>query len=192
MRGGEGAVVTLVVFSDFQCPFCRQFAAALSEVMAKEPSAVRVAFHHFPLGSHSWARRAAEGAACAQLQDASAFWSMHDALFANQEAITERTINDQLFRFAEATHKLDMAAFRSCMASDMSLGLVFADMNLADEYDVTSTPTVFINGRKVLGMTTYNALRQAVLQAADTERYHSPVSQSRDDSATTAGSSGKR
>jgi hypothetical protein len=73
-KGDDHAPVTIVEFSDFECPYCRRFAGLLDEVWPEERDSVRVVFHHMPLSMHPWARAAAEGAACAQLQTSDAFW----------------------------------------------------------------------------------------------------------------------
>jgi protein-disulfide isomerase len=67
-KGSDAAPVTIVEFSDFECPYCRKFADVMREVLPEEKDRVRIVFHHFPLPMHPWARLAAEGAACAQLQ----------------------------------------------------------------------------------------------------------------------------
>ena len=84
-KGPETAPVTIVAFSDFQCPYCRYFADMLREVLPDEKDRIRIVFHHLPLSIHAWARSAAEAAACAQLQSSAAFWSIHDYLFAHHD-----------------------------------------------------------------------------------------------------------
>lgn len=97
-RGPDDAPVTIVEFSDFQCPFCRKFAQMLEEAVSGNTEMARVIFRHFPLRNHAWARVAAEGAACAGLQNPRGFWSLHDALFRNQDVITAENIKDKLKR----------------------------------------------------------------------------------------------
>ena len=130
-RGSITAPVTIVEFSDFECPFCRKFAAILDQLSPAERDQVRIVFHHFPLPMHPWARAAAEGAACAQLQSSDAFWSMHDRLFENQQSITPENVKEKLREFAQASNAIDFPKFESCLENQMSLGLVFRDMNLA-------------------------------------------------------------
>lgn len=90
-EGSENAAVTIVEFSDFECPFCRRFAETLGQLSPGEKKDLRVVFHHMPLSGHPWARAAAEGAACAQLQGADAFWSLHDQLFGHQTELNQAT-----------------------------------------------------------------------------------------------------
>jgi len=184
-RGPADATVTIVEFSDFECPFCRKFAEIANQVLPEEKDRVRVVFHHFPLPMHPWARTAAEGAACAQLQSSEAFWSMHDQLFQNQQSITPenikqklrefaqadknidfqqsitpQNINQKLREFAQADKDIDFPKFQSCLQNQMSLGLVFRDESLASANNIQATPTLFINGHRVAGVRDAAQLRQ--------------------------------
>ncbi len=91
-KGLDHAPVTIVEFSDFECPFCRRFADLMKQVLPAEKNQVRIVFHHFPLSMHPWARAAAEGAACARLQSSEAFWAMHDQLFQHQQEINANNV----------------------------------------------------------------------------------------------------
>src|SRR6185437_4809945 len=130
-KGSATAPVTSVEFSDFECPYCKKFTDILAQVWPEEKDQVRVVFHHMPLSIHPWARVAAEGAACAQLQSADAFWSMHDQIFQHQEDITAANVKQKLPEYAQPIKALDLKTFQSCLDNEMSLGLVFRDMNLA-------------------------------------------------------------
>ncbi|MGO9132024.1 MAG: DsbA family protein [Bryobacteraceae bacterium] len=174
VRGPENAAVTIVEFSDFQCPFCRRFAQILDEVLADDARSVRVVFHHMPLAGHDWARLAAEGAACAQLQGPQAFWRMHDQLFRGQQSITADNLKEKLGEFARESKGLDANAFQQCMQNSMSLGLVLRDLNLAEANQVTSTPTLFINGHRVQGVENAARLRE-LIAAAQAEVESSPA-----------------
>jgi hypothetical protein len=123
--GPESAPVTIVEFSDFECPYCRKFADMLREVLSTEQDHVRVVFHHMPLTIHQWARAAAEGAACAQLQNSKSFWMLHDQLFHDQDQITADNVKAKLTQFAQTDKHLNLVAFQSCLDNEMSLGLVF-------------------------------------------------------------------
>src|ERR1039457_5183526 len=106
-RGPANAPVTIVEFSDFQCPFCGKFARILDEALSSEGKDVRVVFQHMPLSMHPWARMAAEAAGCAQLQSNEAFWSLHDRIFQGQTAITAGNAKEKLAEFASATKGID-------------------------------------------------------------------------------------
>jgi protein-disulfide isomerase len=164
-RGPEKAAVNIAVFSDFQCPYCRSSALLLHEVLESGQDDVRVVFHHLPLSLHAWARQAAEAAACAQLQSATAFGAMHDQIFLNQASISAENAKEKLSEFAKGINGLDQVGFQQCMDNGMSLGLVLRDMQLAEKFQVTGTPTIFINGRRVQGVEHAQALRE-LIQAA--------------------------
>ncbi len=145
--GSATAPVTVVVFSDFQCPFCKQAAKILAEEpLIKNGNDVRLIFRHLPLPQHGWAQRAAQAAACAQFQNATAFWALHDVLFRSQQKITNENVSTEISTLAAAVPALDQKAFRECVDRQMSLGAVLRDKELAARVGVQATPTVFING----------------------------------------------
>jgi predicted DsbA family dithiol-disulfide isomerase len=165
-KGADHAPVTVVEFSDFECPYCRRFADLVDQVWPEERDRVRIVFHHLPLSIHSWARAAAEGAACAQLQSSDAFWAVHDQLFRHQGEITSENVKQKLVEFAARINSLDQRAFQSCMDNELSLGLVFRDMNLAAANDVNATPTLFVNGHRISGVKDAAQLRGVIEDAA--------------------------
>lgn len=167
-KGSDHAPVTIVEFSDFQCPYCRKFADTMEQFLStdKDRDQVRVVFHHMPLSMHPWARVAAEGAACAQFQSSEAFWAMHDQLFRHQEEVTPDNIKQKMALFAKDVKGMDIPGFQSCLDNEMSLGLVLRDMNMASANAVNATPTLFINGHRVAGVKGVDDLRQLVAQAA--------------------------
>ena len=164
-KGSEKALVTLVEFSDFECPYCRLFAGILDEVMPSEKDNLRIVFHHTPLTMHPWAKPAAEGAACAQLQGNEAFWSLHDQLFKHQTDITAANVKDKLTEYAQQSKGLDVKTFQSCLENQMSLGLVLRDTNLAAANKVEGTPTLFLNGPRLPGVRDAAQLRQFIAEA---------------------------
>lgn len=166
-RGPDTAPVTIVEFSDFECPSCRKFALALKEVLPSQERDVRLVFHHMPLSIHPWARLAAEVTGCVQLQSNEAFWSLHDRILQNQTMITDANARDKLSDLAINSKGVDAEAFRKCLNSGMSVGLVLRDMNLADTYEVRATPTLFINGHRVLGVENSEKLREMIVRAKE-------------------------
>lgn len=95
--GPNGAPATLVVFSDFQCPYCASFSRMLkNEVLSQTGERVRLVFRHFPLSFHSWARAAAEAASCAQDQNGEYFWRLHDFFFDHQGELTRENLRQKL------------------------------------------------------------------------------------------------
>jgi protein-disulfide isomerase len=164
-RGHPDAPVTIVEFSDFECPFCRNFALILDEVLSKDADDVRVVFHHMPLTIHPWARMAAETAGCAQLQSNEAFWSLQDRIFQDQAAITKENAKEKLSDIAKNSKGVDAAAIDKCLANGMSVGLVLKDLNVAESYQVNATPTVFINGHRIQGIENAVKLREMIAEA---------------------------
>ncbi len=145
VKGGKDtALVTLVVFSEFQCPFCARINPTIEGLLAKYGDDLRVVFKHLPLPFHKEARPAAEASLCAHEQGQ--FWAFHDKLFANQRALGP----DDLAEAARAVG-LDMAKYDECLRSGRTRARVDEDMALAEEVGARGTPNVFINGRKSTG-----------------------------------------
>jgi protein-disulfide isomerase len=143
-KGPEGAPITIVEFSDFQCPFCSKAIVNVDEVMKKYEGKVRLVFRHFPLSFHTEAPKAAEASMCAA--DQNKFWEYHDKLFANQQALKV----DDLKKHA-ADLGLDTARFNECLDSGKKAELVKKDMADAEKVGVTGTPAFFINGVMLSG-----------------------------------------
>ena len=162
-RGPEDAPVTVVVFSDFQCPYCRQMADALrNEPRIQAGRQVKIIFRHLPLPTHNWAREAAQAAACAQFQNQSAFWQVHDFLFAEQETLTLENLRPRVLDFSKGLTDLDQKMFRTCIENQMALGTVLKDINVAAIAEIKGTPTVVINGRRLEGLRSATELHTAI------------------------------
>jgi protein-disulfide isomerase len=148
--GPANARVTIVEFSDFECPHCRELYRILKTLEPLYPQ-VRVVFKDFPLTQiHPWTETASIGARCAYMQSPDAFWQVHDDIFENQDLISAENVWEKLTGFAKAAG-LDTDAFKACMSSPEAQKAV--DANRADgiAVGVTSTPTVFVNGRMLIG-----------------------------------------
>jgi protein-disulfide isomerase len=149
--GDPKALVTLVEYSDFECPVCRNLHDALRGLLPNYAGKVRVVFKDFPLEQiHPWARTAAIAGRCAYQQDARAFWKMYDFIYDNQEIISAATAWTKMMDYA-AQSGLDADAFKTCMASPEASAAVNASRANGQLLDVTSTPTVFVNGRRIVG-----------------------------------------
>jgi protein-disulfide isomerase len=144
VRGPATAPVTIVEFSDFQCPFCRQTVKPLEGLLAQRPNEVRLIFRSFPLDFHRYSELAHEAALAAGAQGK--FWPMHDLIFASQSRL-ERA---DLLRYA-AQLNLDMPAFEHALDAHIYAGQIAADRALGAELDVSGTPTMFINGKRLTG-----------------------------------------
>jgi protein-disulfide isomerase len=149
-KGPTNARVTIVEFADFECPHCREVHAVLKSVEEHYPQ-VRLVYKDFPIPQlHPWAETAAIGARCAFRQSPEAFWKMHDLIFDNQDVISPETVYDQLLSFAGQIG-LNTDSFKACLSSPEAKRAV--DANHADgvALNISSTPTLFINGRMLVG-----------------------------------------
>jgi protein-disulfide isomerase len=148
--GPADAKVTIVEFSDFQCPHCREFSRMLRNLAPKYPQ-IRIVFKDFPLTEiHPWAQTAAVGARCAYMQKPNSFWTIQDQIFENQDLISSENVWEKLAGFA-AQDGLDADAFKACMPSPEPAQAVTANRRDGEALNVNSTPTAFINGRTVAG-----------------------------------------
>ncbi len=148
--GPADARVTVVIFSDFQCPHCRELSNTLATVIPEYPQ-VRFVFKDFPLTQiHPWAETAAIGAHCAFMQSPKAFAPVDAQIFAEQDLLSAENIWEKLVSYA--THAgLDPDVFKSCMSSPEAKAAVDASHQEGEAVAVTSTPTVFVNGHSLVG-----------------------------------------
>lgn len=142
-RGDKNASVTIIEFSDFQCPYCARFHSAMQETI-KNNKNVKWVFKHFALPSHSFGRKSALAAECAGEQGK--FWEYTDGLFANQSRIS-----DGYFSELAQGLKLNASKFSSCLASEKYASKVDGDQAAGQAAGVSATPTSFANGQKIMG-----------------------------------------
>jgi len=149
--GDPKAPVTLVEYSDFECPVCRNLHDVLRGMLQNYAGKVRVVFKDFPIEQiHPWARTAAIAGRCAYQQDPKAFWKMYDFIYDNQEIISAANAWTKMADYAGQSG-LDAGAFKSCMASPEAGAAVNASRANGQKLEVNSTPTVFVNGRRMVG-----------------------------------------
>jgi len=159
-QGTANAPITIVEFSDFQCPYCKRMADVLENgLSAEERKNIRIVFRNYPLPIHPWAKDAAEVAGCAALQNDAAFWKVHDYLFQNQATFTADNVRANVTTFAFASAGVDKAQFQTCLDKRLAVGGVTQDMDLGNGNGVHATPTLFINGTKYEGAKDAAALR---------------------------------
>jgi len=149
--GPADAKVTVVEFSDFECPYCSRAATVVDQVKEKYGTRVRFVFRQFPLPMHANAHAAAEAALAANAQGK--FWQFHDKMFQNQGKLTR----DGLEGMAKETG-LDVGAFKKALDSKTFAADVDADMKLGESVAVNGTPTMFINGARVANPTSFEAI----------------------------------
>jgi len=144
-RGPDDAPVTIVEFSDYQCPFCGRAEPIVEQVLARYPDSVRLVYRHFPLDSiHPQARPAAIAAVCADAQGK--FWEFHAKLFTSQRDLSA----EKLTEFANEV-ELDLAALDVCRESEEAAEIVAADYAAGQAAGTTGTPAFFVNGIKLTG-----------------------------------------
>ncbi len=143
-RGPKDAPVTIIAFSDYQCPFCTRGETTMNQVREAYGDQVRLVFRDFPLSFHANAQKAAEAGGCALEQGR--FWELHDKMFANQNKLAV----DDLKRYAGEVG-LDAAKFNDCLDSGRRAEEVKKDMAEGSSFGVTGTPAFFVNGRFVSG-----------------------------------------
>ena len=144
VKGPKNAPVTIVAFSDFQCPFCSRVVPILHDLEKQYGNKVKIAFKHQPLPFHPNARPAANASMAANEQGK--FWEMHDKLFANQGALDRQSLE----KYAQEIG-LDMGKFKSALDGNKFDALITKDSNEGTAAGANGTPTFFINGRQLVG-----------------------------------------
>jgi protein-disulfide isomerase len=149
--GDATASVTLVEYSDFQCPVCKNLHDVVRGLLPNYVGKVRVVFKDFPLEQlHPWARTAAIAGRCAYQQNPQAFWKMYDLIYDNQEVISPANAWTNMADYAGRSG-LNVDSFKTCMASPEPGAAIDASKANGARLEVSSTPTVFINGRRLVG-----------------------------------------
>jgi len=161
--GPPNARVTIVVFSDFECPYCRALAKTLRDkIPQKYPTDVRVVFKDFPIDSiHKWARAASEAAHCLASQKPGAFWAFHDWIFEHQQEVNETNLRDHALAFTKQQN-LDVVAVSSCMANHVTAQEVSRSQQSGAALQILQTPTIFVNGRTISGAIPWQTLDNVI------------------------------
>lgn len=160
-RGPDNAPVTVVEFSDFQCPFCGRAHDTVEQVMQAYAGKVRLVFRQFPLDMHKNAGKAAEAALCANEQGK--FWEYHDVLFKNQQTLEIAQLKDHANGVG-----LDQAKFASCLDSGKFAKAVQDDMAAGQQVGVSGTPAFFINGVMLSGAMPFDEFKRVIDQELGT------------------------
>ncbi|MBC5792849.1 MAG: thioredoxin domain-containing protein [Nanohaloarchaea archaeon] len=165
MMGSPDANVTVVEFGDFQCPACRSFEAqSFSRIKQEYIDTGKVKFYwkDYPLTQiHPWAQSGAEAMECVNRQNQTAFWDVKDTLFRNQGTLSQSNAHSQITDWAveEGVNRSDMNA---CLNNGEALSEVNQDISDGQSNSVTSTPTVFVNGKSVRN--SYSSIKAAIEQ----------------------------
>lgn len=158
--GSAGAPVTLVVFSDFQCPACKVLADQVQTLQQRHPERFSVVYRHYPLPSHPHAVAAARASECAARQGR--FTQYHDALFASQETLGYTPWQD----FARSAGVPDVSGFERCFSEPGAVEQMNRDIADAKRLGVTGTPTLLVNGRRYNGVPPLQVLEKEITGAS--------------------------
>lgn len=161
--GTPGAPVVVALFTDFQCPYCKQEAQVLrSQLIQAYPKEVRLYFHDFPLEQiHPWARAAAIAGRCAHLQGEENFWKFHDWAFEQQQSLSPESFRGQLMAWAPKAG-LDILQLTRCYDNKETEATVNKDIETAKALGINSTPTMYVNGRKLAGSVEFESLKRVI------------------------------
>jgi protein-disulfide isomerase len=144
VKGNAAAKVTIIEFSDFECPYCRRGYETMEQLLGMYPNDVKVVFKHYPLPFHKQAEPAAKAAWAAQQQGK--FWEYHEMLFKNQERL-----GTDFYISAAKELKLDADKFTKDMNSDAAAKQVKEDTEIGQKNGIQGTPGFFVNGVAVKG-----------------------------------------
>lgn len=162
--GAAGAPVVLVLFSDFECPNCKEEAKTLRQnlptAFAKD---VRVYFKDFPIEQiHPWAKPAAMAGQCVFRENPTAFWQFHDWIYEHQSEITPDNLKAKVLEFAQTVKDLDGMQLGHCMDSKATEADVDASIAQGRALKIDATPTMFLNGRRLIGNYPWQNLQQLI------------------------------
>lgn len=167
VRGNPDAQITVVEFSDFECPYCKRGFDTMEQLIEKRGDEIRFVYLHFPLSFHPWAKPSAVAAVCAAEQNDEAFWTLHDYYFNNQNDIEVDNVVAK-GKLALSGSAVNIAAWEVCSSDKESAGyksavaLVDAQADLAQRSGVSGTPGFFINGTFLNGAQPLEAFEKAI------------------------------
>jgi len=157
IRGDKNAPVTLIEYSDFECPYCARHVDTLDKILSEYKGKVRLVYRNFPLSFHPHSKKAAEAAECAGEQGK--FWEMHDEIF---KANKSKTMGVDKWKKVAANLGLDTAKFNKCLDSDEYASKITSQMRDGAAAGVKGTPATFVNGQLVSGAVPYESFKQII------------------------------
>lgn len=171
--GAAGAPVVIAMFSDFQCSFCREEAKIVRQnIQSTYPSDVRVYFKDYPLESiHPWAKSASIAGRCVFRQKPAAFWEFHDWIFENQKDITPENLKDKVTEFTKGKG-VEPVQLSACIDSKATAADVEKSVAEGKVLGVNSTPTLFVNGRRVVGQVPWQNLKEIIDHELEYSKAH--------------------
>lgn len=177
--GGEDAPVTIIEYTDFQCPFCSRVQPTLNEILETYGDSVRHVFKQLPLPMHPQARLGAEAALCAG--DQGKFWEMHDWLFTNKNSINREAMTEQA-----TVLEMDTEVFGTCLDEKKHDAQISEDMKEANGFGITGTPGFLINGRALRGAVPMDQFVQIINEELRRAGAPIPEQKAEEEAATTS------
>jgi len=159
-KGNANAKVVITEYSDYECQFCAMFAMQTLPQLQNdyiETGKVRFVFKDYPIQNHEFAQKASEATYCAGEQKEDLFWQMHVDLFSDQKSISRENLTELAKKY-----EMNVQAFDACLDSDRYKNLVLRNKSEGKSRGVTSTPTIFINDTKLLGVQPYENMKKAI------------------------------
>ena len=154
-KGSKNSPVTLIEYSDYECPYCARAEATIKDVLDEYGSKIYFVYKDFPLPFHNNAQKAAEASRCALEQGK--YWEYHDALFKNQQSLDTNSLKT----YAKSLG-LDEAKFSECLDSNKYTEKVKQDIEEGQSKGVTGTPTFFVNGKILVGAQPFDAFKEII------------------------------
>jgi protein-disulfide isomerase len=161
-KGAKDAQVTIVEYSEFQCPFCKRgFDTIENQVLKQYEGKVKFYFRSFPLPFHPWAMPASIAAECAKVQKPDAFWKIYESFFTHQAEINPQNVKEKATEFLKDTG-IDMAKWNSCYDNKETAAQVNKQHDEGAALGVTGTPAFFINGRMLVGAQPFEQFKNVI------------------------------
>jgi protein-disulfide isomerase len=161
-KGAKDAKVTIVEYSEFQCPFCKRgYDTIEQQVLKQYEGKVKFYFRHFPLPFHPWATPAAIAAECAKVQKADAYWKVYEGYFMHQAEVNPQNVKDKGAEYLKDSG-IDMAKWNTCYDNKETQAKVTAQHDEGAALGVTGTPAFFINGRMLVGAQPFEQFKNVI------------------------------
>ena len=161
-KGAKDAKVTIVEYSDFQCPFCKRgYDTIENQVLKQYDGKVKFYFRNFPLPFHPWAMPGAIAAECAKLQKPEAYWKLYDAYFQHQAEVNPQNVKEKAQEYLKDSG-IDMAKWGTCYDNKETAAKVNAQHDEGASLGVTGTPAFFINGRMLVGAQPFEQFKNVI------------------------------
>ncbi|MBI4902561.1 MAG: DsbA family protein [Acidobacteria bacterium] len=173
VAGPANAPVSIYVFSDFQCPYCKEVAKTIRTNLTKDfPTQTRMIFKDFPIDAiHPWARTASIAGRCIAKLNAPMFWEYHDWIFEQQANVTLENVKTKVQEFANSKG-LDTLQLTQCIDAKVPEKDIEATIADARSLTINSTPTLFVNGRRLIGNVDWNQLKRVIDYELDYAKKH--------------------